>query len=118
MTSRSILHLYRRLIALRHRMPALSLGDFELLDLAEGLLGYRRTREADEWVVVINFTDRSIDVVDRRRRGTDRAASSRLSSDGDGRRPGLRRPASGRRPGGRPPTLTRTAGRYSQVSRQ
>ena len=56
----SILHLYRRLIELRHRVPALSLGAFELLDLPDGLLGYRRVDGADERVVVINFTDRSV----------------------------------------------------------
>ncbi len=53
----SILNLYRHMIALRHRVPALSLGSFDLLDLPEGLLGYRRTDGADQWVVVINFTD-------------------------------------------------------------
>ncbi len=58
----SILHLYRRLIALRHRAPALALGDFELLDLPAGLLGYRRTRGAEEWTVVINFTDAAVPI--------------------------------------------------------
>jgi alpha-glucosidase len=61
----SILHLYRRLIALRHRAQALSLGDFELVDLPEGLLGYRRTSGDEAWVVVINFTDQAVDVDDR-----------------------------------------------------
>jgi alpha-glucosidase len=58
----SILHLYRRLIALRHRVPALSAGTFELLDLPEGLLGYRRGRGADEWTVVINFGDTAVSI--------------------------------------------------------
>jgi alpha-glucosidase len=53
----SILHLYRRLIALRHRTTALSLGDLELLDLPDGLLGYRRTSSGEERLVVVNFTD-------------------------------------------------------------
>ncbi len=60
----SILHLYRRLIGLRRRVPALSVGAFGLLDLPEGLLGYRRTQGADEWVVVINFTGDPVSVED------------------------------------------------------
>jgi alpha-glucosidase len=54
----SVLHLYRRMIALRRGAPALSLGRFELLDLPEGLLGFRRTLADEEWVVIVNFTDR------------------------------------------------------------
>ncbi len=58
----SILHLYRRLIALRHRVPALSVGAFELLDLPEGLLGYRRGKGVDEWAVVINFGNAAVSI--------------------------------------------------------
>jgi alpha-glucosidase len=79
----SILHLYRRLIDLRHRTPALSRGELDLLDLPDGLLGYRRTSGGESWVVVINFTDRAIEI------GTDQAASLagrsvELTSDGGG----------------------------------
>ncbi len=53
----SILHLYRRLLALRHEEPALRLGAFERLHVADGVLAYRRTLGDHDWVVVINFTD-------------------------------------------------------------
>jgi alpha-glucosidase len=58
----SILHLYRRLITLRHSSVALTLGRLELLELPEGLMGFRRS-EADgsEMVVVVNFTDRAVE---------------------------------------------------------
>ena len=58
----SILHLYRRLIHLRRRSPALSLGSFDPIALPDGLLGYRRTSGDERWSVIINFTDRMIDV--------------------------------------------------------
>ena len=61
----SILHLYRRLIALRQNAPALTLGDFELLALPDGLLGFRRTLGEEVWIVLINFTGRTLDDVDR-----------------------------------------------------
>jgi alpha-glucosidase len=91
----SILHLYRRLIALRHRVPALSLGDFELLDLPEGLLGYQRTLGGDAWTVVVNFSDRVIGVDDDPRSEADARSDVNgeapltglrveLSSDGSG----------------------------------
>ena len=60
----SILHLYRRLIELRRRVPALSSGDFELLEMPDGLLGYRRIDGTDDWVVVVNFSDRSVVIGD------------------------------------------------------
>jgi alpha-glucosidase len=77
----SILHLYRRLIALRHRTTALSLGDLELLDLPDGLLGYRRTSSGKERVVVVNFTDAPRDVGDHSRLSGMRVE---LASDGVG----------------------------------
>jgi alpha-glucosidase len=57
----SMLHLYRRLISLRHRSPALAVGDFQLLDLPDGLLGFRRALSTEHWCIVINFTDRAVD---------------------------------------------------------
>ncbi|HEY7916719.1 MAG TPA: alpha-amylase family glycosyl hydrolase [Acidimicrobiales bacterium] len=57
----SVLHLYRRLIAARRRSPALSSGEFHLLDLPDGLLGYRRGRGGEDAVVIINFTDQAVD---------------------------------------------------------
>jgi alpha-glucosidase len=56
----SVLHLYRRLIALRRRTPALSSGDFTLLQMAGGLLGYRRRGPDHACVVMVNFTDRVV----------------------------------------------------------
>jgi alpha-glucosidase len=78
----SVLHLYRRLIALRHRVPALSLGTFDLLDLPEGVLGYRRSLGADDRVVVVNFTDRVVATGDGDRQLLGRHVE--VSSDGKG----------------------------------
>jgi alpha-glucosidase len=78
----SLLHLYRRLIGLRHQAPALALGGFELIDLPEGLLGYRRMLGDDARVVVVNFSDRVVDIG-----GTGRLPVGlrvELSSDGVG----------------------------------
>jgi alpha-glucosidase len=58
----SILHLYRRLLALRRRSSALALGRFDRLELGPGLLGYERSAEGESWVVVINFTGEEVDV--------------------------------------------------------
>jgi len=58
----SILHLYRRLIALRHCSPALTLGAFDLLETPEGILGYRRTQDDDAYTVLINFTGEGVAV--------------------------------------------------------
>ncbi len=57
-----MLHLYRRLIGLRHRAPALARGSFDLIDLPEGVLGYRRSLGDRAWVVLVNFTDQAVDV--------------------------------------------------------
>jgi alpha-glucosidase len=78
----SILHLYRRLLALRRRTPALGAGAFELLDTPDGVLGFCRRSGDDAWMVLVNFTDQFIDVAT----GAGTASSSggvvRLSSDG------------------------------------
>ena len=42
----SILHLYRRAIALRRATPALRRGTFSSLDVPDGVLGYRRNQAA------------------------------------------------------------------------
>jgi alpha-glucosidase len=58
----SILHLYRRLIALRHSSVALTLGRLELLELPDGLMGFRRVAaDQREVVVAVNFTDRVVE---------------------------------------------------------
>jgi alpha-glucosidase len=56
----SVLHLYRRLIACRRRHPALSLGDFVLLDAPDGVLAYRRTLDGEACAAIINFTDAAV----------------------------------------------------------
>jgi alpha-glucosidase len=80
----SILHLYRRLLDLRRRTPALHTGTFELLDTPAGVLGFRRRSGEDVWMVMVNFTDRSIDRASDGGIGTTIPSGGviRLSSDG------------------------------------
>ncbi len=92
---KSILHLYRRLIALRRQHPALALGGFAALEAPEGVLAYRRSLDDDVCTVMINFTDAEMDVGDpsrfetlSSRKGSMVAVSSDGSVDGarfDGR---------------------------------
>ena len=58
----SLLHLYRALLELRHRVRALAAGSFELLEVPEGVLGYERALDTDRCIVLVNFTDRQIDL--------------------------------------------------------
>jgi alpha-glucosidase len=51
----SILHLYRRMLVLRHGSDALSVGGYLALDFGPGLLAFRRFRGTETKVVVINF---------------------------------------------------------------
>jgi alpha-glucosidase len=53
---RSMLHLYRRLLALRRAHPALAVGDFALLAAPAGVLAYERTYGAERLVVLLNLT--------------------------------------------------------------
>ena len=57
----AILHLYRRIIALRRSTPALSRGSFELLDPMDGVLAYRRTESGDAITVLINFLGQPVE---------------------------------------------------------
>ncbi|MGI8662662.1 MAG: alpha-amylase family glycosyl hydrolase [Acidimicrobiales bacterium] len=52
----SILHLYRRLIAVRRASPALSLGSMSLLAELDGVVAFERSSGADRRVVAVNFT--------------------------------------------------------------
>jgi alpha-glucosidase len=54
---RSMLHLYRRLLALRRASAALREGTWRVLDSPEGTLAYAREAERDERLVVANFGD-------------------------------------------------------------
>jgi alpha-glucosidase len=59
----SILHLYRRAIALRRATPALARGAFESLNVPNGVLGFRRAHDGDVVVVVlVNFGGEAVDV--------------------------------------------------------
>jgi alpha-glucosidase len=58
----SIFHLYRRLLAARHASPALRLGSYERLVAPAGAVVYRRSRDDDERVVIVNFTDAPVTV--------------------------------------------------------
>jgi alpha-glucosidase len=51
----SILHLYRRLLALRRESPPLRWGDLAFLPAAPPLLAWRRSRGGERCVVVVNF---------------------------------------------------------------
>jgi alpha-glucosidase len=58
----SILHLYRRLLMLRRRSQALTVGRFHRLELGPELLGYERSVEGESWVVVVNFAGEEVGV--------------------------------------------------------
>jgi alpha-glucosidase len=52
----SILHLYRRTLAVRRRSPALRLGDLAFVPAPDGLLAYERRLGDDRRTVLVNFT--------------------------------------------------------------
>ncbi|MBV8463857.1 MAG: DUF3459 domain-containing protein [Acidimicrobiales bacterium] len=80
----SILHLHRRLLALRKRTPALTDGDFALLAGPEGTLAFRRGLGADRRVVMVNFTGEEIDLTDSGDLAGARTFEVELSSDDAG----------------------------------
>jgi alpha-glucosidase len=51
----SILTLYRRLLAMRRTHPALSVGDFALLDAEGDVLAYERRHGAERLIVALNL---------------------------------------------------------------
>ena len=53
----SVLHLYRRLLALRKAYPELRNGEMELLESPEGLLAFRRRSASSTAHVLINMSD-------------------------------------------------------------
>jgi alpha-glucosidase len=73
---RSILHLYRRLLAARRASAALHAGDLALLPAPEGVLAYARTDGADRRLVLVNFTDEV--------RSADARGVVEIASDGAG----------------------------------
>ena len=52
----SVLHWYRRLIALRKENDALRCGSFEVLELGKQVFSFRRSDGADRIVTVVNFS--------------------------------------------------------------
>ena len=52
----SILHLYRRLLALRRASPALRLGTARTLDVPAGVLAFERTLGSERRMIAVNFT--------------------------------------------------------------
>ena len=58
----SILHLYRRLLALRRTTPSLRRGTLAWLASPESVLAYRRVLEDDERLVLVNFADEAVHV--------------------------------------------------------
>jgi len=69
----SILTLYRRLLALRRAFPALSIGDFGLLNVEDDILVYERRHGPQRLIVALNFGERQ-----RRLQLPDWARASRL----------------------------------------
>ncbi len=59
----SMLHLYRRLLALRRAHPALAIGGFKMLEAPAGVLAYARMIGEERLLVLLNLT--SIDVAVR-----------------------------------------------------
>ncbi|MGH8920054.1 MAG: alpha-amylase family glycosyl hydrolase, partial [Actinomycetes bacterium] len=53
----SILHLYRRLLALRAASPALRSGSLALIDAGPDVVAYRRSAPGDDRLVAVNFSD-------------------------------------------------------------
>ena len=58
----SILHLYRRLLGVRHDSPALRLGEFTWVETHGNVLAWRRRCGDDERVVAVNFADHEVEV--------------------------------------------------------
>ena len=60
--SRSLLHLYRALIALRRAEPALSVGSYAPISVSDDLFAYRRAAGERSLSVVLNFGSTSINI--------------------------------------------------------
>ena len=57
-----ILHLYRRLLALRRASPALHAGSCRLLEGPAGVLAYERAAGTERRIVLVNFTGERVPV--------------------------------------------------------
>jgi alpha-glucosidase len=52
----SLTNLYRQLLALRHREPALQAGGYRSLEARQGVFAYRRDDGRSQWAIALNFT--------------------------------------------------------------
>jgi alpha-glucosidase len=52
----SLLNLYRQLLAVRHREPALQIGDYRSLEAGPGVFAYVRDDARSKWAIALNFT--------------------------------------------------------------
>ena len=80
----SILHLYRRALSLRRDDHILTDGDFALCDAPDGLVAYRRSLGAEHRLVLVNFTDVSVDVQSSPDLAGATSMQVALASDGEG----------------------------------
>jgi alpha-glucosidase len=53
----SLLSLYRQILALRRREPALAVGEYAPIETPPGVLAYRRTHAGREIIVALNLSD-------------------------------------------------------------
>ena len=63
-TARSILWLYKRLLAARKASPALRLGSLTLLDAPDGIVAWERRHGDDVRRVLVSMGDADVDVTD------------------------------------------------------
>ncbi|MCA9976020.1 MAG: DUF3459 domain-containing protein, partial [Anaerolineales bacterium] len=57
----SMLNLTRSLLQLRRDHPALHTGDFQSIEAPEGTFAYLRRHNDQQFLIILNFTDRSIE---------------------------------------------------------
>ena len=59
--SQSIFYYYQKLIQLRHEMPVITTGDYELLDSKDDeVYAYRRLGDGEQLLIINNFTDQKL----------------------------------------------------------
>ena len=81
---RSTLSLYQRCLAARHASAALRAGDQRLLQCPDGVLGWTRAAGADRRVVLVNFTDATVDLEGTEALGAGGGWTVEVASDGVG----------------------------------
>jgi len=59
---RSILNLYRKLLAVRRSSAALQAGTLELVASPTGTIAYRRAEGGDQFLVAANFSDSQVTI--------------------------------------------------------